>query len=162
MAQLVEHCTSIAEVRVWVPLGQGFFRSFFCHCLSTGSITKLRRSLALKLFPSAVQMKFYEFDHRYLGGLNLCRVLFKDCVRALKCSTLKENTLLDIVTCIIYIGKTKSTSKKGQFYYYNQFHYYDFSPTYSISVIAGGVGADGRVQRFPSCECTVVSFDTLQ
>ena len=52
IAQLVGHCTGIAEVRVRVP-----FRPFFRCCLS--SIAKLRRSLTLKLFPSAVQMKFY-------------------------------------------------------------------------------------------------------
>ena len=34
---------------------------------------------------------------RYLGGLNLCYIHYKDCVRAWKCPTLKENTLQGIV-----------------------------------------------------------------
>ena len=53
VAQLEEHCTGIAEVRVWVPV-----RPFVCYCLR--SIAKLRRSLTLKLlFPSIVRMKFH-------------------------------------------------------------------------------------------------------
>ena len=41
---------------------------------------------------------------RYLEGLNLCRVLWKDWVRACKCPTLKDNTLLGIVTWSV-LGK---------------------------------------------------------
>ena len=48
-------CTGIAEIRV--PFRLEFFRPFFRFCLS--SIANLRRSLTLKLFPSAVQVKFH-------------------------------------------------------------------------------------------------------
>ena len=51
-AQLVEHCTGIAEGRVQVLFGP-----FFRYSLS--GIAKIPRSLTLKLFPSAVQMKFH-------------------------------------------------------------------------------------------------------
>ena len=47
IAQLVEHCTSIAGVRVRVALRPEFFKPFFRYCLS--SIAKLRRSLTLEL-----------------------------------------------------------------------------------------------------------------
>ena len=33
IAQLVEHCTSITEVRVQVPSMPEFFRLLFCYCL---------------------------------------------------------------------------------------------------------------------------------
>ena len=46
-------CTGIAEIRV--PFRLEFFRPFCRFCLS--SIAKLRRSLPLKLFPFAVQVK---------------------------------------------------------------------------------------------------------
>ena len=46
IAQLVEHCTSVTEVRIWVPFRQEFFKPFFLNCLS--SKAKLRRSLKLK------------------------------------------------------------------------------------------------------------------
>ena len=57
IAQLVEHCTGIAEVRDRIPFGPEFFRSFFRYCLR--SIAELRWSLTLKLFQFAVQMKFH-------------------------------------------------------------------------------------------------------
>ena len=56
IAQLVEHCTSIAEVRVWIPFRPKFFRPLFCHCLS--SIAKLWRSLTFAINESLAQFSF--------------------------------------------------------------------------------------------------------
>ena len=46
IAQPVEHCTGIAEVRVRVLVNSDFFRPIFPYCLS--SVAKLRRLLASK------------------------------------------------------------------------------------------------------------------
>ena len=49
---------------------------------------------------------------RYPEGLNLCRVLWKERVRACKCPTMKDNTLLGIVTwSVLRYIKIKSTSE---------------------------------------------------
>ena len=51
IAQLLEHCIRIAEVRVRVPLRPFYYLS---------TVAQLPRSLTLKLFPSAVRMIFHQ------------------------------------------------------------------------------------------------------
>ena len=62
IAQLVEHCTGITDVRVRVLFAPELFSPFFFYCLS--SIAKWGRSLTLKMVPSTVQMKFNVFDRK--------------------------------------------------------------------------------------------------